>query len=130
MSLSRQTLNRLPKIKRGFIRGSTYEQMAISCGVHHRTIERDVQSWVDSGLFETWIKQEFLRLHPKAVKKDLLKAYDNICKLVGKMLTRKIETKTELKGEIKHRTDINILLQKYETIVERATNRNLQENHT
>jgi len=130
MSLSRQTLKRLPTIKLGFRTGHTYEEIATLCKVHHRTIERDVRAWVESGLFETWIKEEFIRLHPKVVKEDIVKAYDNITKLVGKMLTRKAEIKTteEIKIEEK-RVEIVGTLAEYESIIERALDRNLQENH-
>lgn len=93
MSLSRQTLKRLPTIKAGFRKGSSYEEIATLCEVHHRTIERDVQSWVQSGQFETWIRQEFIDLHGYARNEDKMEAYKEIAKLVGKMITRKIESK-------------------------------------
>lgn len=91
MSLSRQTLKRLPQIKQGFRKGDSYEQIAQSCTVHHRTIERDVQSWVESGLFEVWIKEEFVDLHNYARNANPMEAYKQIAKIVGRMVTRKIE---------------------------------------
>jgi len=102
MALSRQTLNRLPTIKKGFRSGQSYEEIASSCEVHHRTIERDVQSWVQSGLFEIWIKQEFIDLHGYARGNDPIEAYKQIAKIVAKMVTHKIERKTETTTEIKH----------------------------
>ena len=130
MSLSRQTLKRLPEIKQGFINGSSYEEIAVACSVHHRTIERDVQSWVNTGLFEVWIKEEFLRLHPKAIKKDLLKAYDNICKLVGKMITRKAEIRSReervnMKLDVK-RLEVVELFETYDKAVAAAVRRNIE----
>jgi len=102
MSVSTTTLKRLPTIKQGLIKGLTRPQIGVKCGVTEKTIRRDIQSWVESGLFETWIKEEFLRLHPQVVKEDIVKAYDNITKLVGKMITRKAEIKSEYTEKVLH----------------------------
>lgn len=107
MSLSTATLKRLPKIKHGLIKGWNREQIGAKCEVTEKTIDRDMEAWVQSGLFEVWIKEEFLRLHPKVVKEDIVEAYRNISKLVGKMITRKFEAKTEYKEEIKQELTIN-----------------------
>jgi len=123
MSLSTQTLKRLPKIKHGLIKGLNRVQIGDKCGVTEKTIDRDMQSWVQSGLFEIWIKEEFVRLHPKALKKDLMEVYKEICKLVGKTIIRKAEIKKEIKTE--RRTDIHILMERYEGIVKRAASRNM-----
>jgi len=102
MSLSTQTLKRLPKIKRGVILGLNRDQIGATCQVTEKTIDRDFIAWVDSGLFEVWIKEEFVRLHPQVCKKDLVEAYRNITKLVGKMITRRIEAKTEYTEKVLH----------------------------
>lgn len=99
MSLSTQTLKRLPKIKDGLIKGLNRTQIGQSCGVTEKTIDRDMGTWVQSGLFETWIKEEFLRLHPIILKDYPETAYREVARLVGKMLTRRMELKEEVKIE-------------------------------
>lgn len=58
-----------------------------------------MQSWVESGLFEIWLKEEFVDLHNYARDQDPIEAYRQIAKIVGKMVTRKIEAKAEYKEE-------------------------------
>ncbi len=94
MSLSRWTLHRLPKIKVGLRKGLNRDQIADLCGVTEKTIDRDMRGWVDSGLFEVWLKEEFVDLHHYARDSNPLEAYKEIARLVGKMITRKIEAKT------------------------------------
>ncbi len=104
MSLSRQTLKRLPTIKESIRKGLNRTQIGAKCGVTEKTIDRDMTKWIDSGLFEIWIKEEFLDLHHYARDNDPMEAYREIARMVGKMLTRKIEAHTveELKVEEKH----------------------------
>jgi len=103
MSLSKQTQLRMPKIKDGILRGLNYDEIAATCKLkNHRTIERDVKTWVESGEFETWLKVEFLITYPEIKAEDKVLAFQEIAKLIGKMLTRKIEAHslTELKAAI------------------------------
>ena len=95
MSLSTQILKRLPQIKYGLLHGLTYIQIGESCGVTERTIDRDVKAWVESGEFETWIKQEWVRLHNIILHEDPVEAYRQITKILGHMVTRKIEKKEQ-----------------------------------
>ena len=101
MALTQQTLRRLPHIKEGLLKGATYDTIAQNLGVGHRTIDRDIQNWVNSGNFESWIKEEWLRLHNIILHEDPTEAYRNITKLVSHMLTRKIEHHEEVYEEIK-----------------------------
>lgn len=101
MSLGTQTLKRLPKIKAGLLEGLNYTEIGTTCGVTEKTIDRDIKAFVESGQFDTWIKEEFLRLHSKVVSKDMVEAYRNIVKLVAKMITRRMEVKEETKIEEK-----------------------------
>jgi hypothetical protein len=97
MSLSKQTQLRMPKIKEGILRGLNYDEIAATCKLrNHRTIERDVKTWVESGEFETWLKVEFLTTYPEIKAEDKGLAFQEIAKLVGKMLTRKIERKEQI----------------------------------
>jgi len=82
------------------------------------------------GGFEEFLLDEFFHSYPNIKEKFPEKAFDRLCYLLGKTMTRKAEIKTTFKGEVKTETNINILLQKYEAIIERATNRNLQENNS
>lgn len=93
MSLSRWTLKRLPIIKASLRKGLNRDQIGAACGVTEKTIDRDMRAWVDSGLFETWLKEEFLDLHNYARDADPIEAYKQVAKIVGRMVTRKVEAK-------------------------------------
>lgn len=96
MTLSRQTLKRLPYIKQGIFSGLNRDQIADICKCSHKTIDRDMRGWIDSDLFEIWIKEEFIETYPDIKKEDKVLAFQEIAKLVGKMLTRKIERKEQI----------------------------------
>ena len=96
MSLSTQTLKRLPKIKEGLRKGLNREQIGQSCGVTEKTIDRDVNAWVESGLFETWLRLEFVDLHNYVRDANPIEAYKQIAKIVAKMVTRKAEIQESL----------------------------------
>jgi len=96
MSLTTQTLKRLPYIQQGIHEGLSREQIGQSCGVTEKTIDRDMNAWVESGLFEIWIKKEFVETYPDIKREDKVLAFQEIAKLVGKMLTRKIERKEQI----------------------------------
>ena len=96
MSLSTQTLKRLPAIKEGLLKGLNYTQIGGKCGVTEKTIDRDIGKWVESGEFETWIKTEFLRLHTIMIHEYPLEAYKQISKIMAKMVTRKAEIQERL----------------------------------
>lgn len=129
MSLSTQTQKRLPQIKQGLLKGLNYTQIGAKCGVTERTIDRDVKVWVSSGDFEDWIKEEWIRLHQIVVNESPIEAYKNLTKLVGNMLTRKIERKEQL--EIREKVEINIteLLANYEPALTRARESNIRQNN-
>jgi len=55
-----------------------------------------MQGWIESDLFEIWIKEEFIETYPDIKKEDKVLAFQEIAKLVAKMLTRKIESKAEI----------------------------------
>ena len=93
MSFSVQTERRLPAIRHGLLKGLTYQKIASECKVTERTINRDVKKWVQSGAFEEWIKEEWLRLHGVMLKGYPDLAYKEVSRLVGRMLTRKVESK-------------------------------------
>lgn len=95
MSLTQQTLRRLPTIKASLLTGLNYVQIGKKCGVTEKTIDRDVKSWIESGDFETWIKEEWLRLHNQIIHDSPALAYKEISRLVGRMVTRKAEIKSE-----------------------------------
>lgn len=94
MSLSTQTLKRLPTIKAGLLKGLNYTQIGNKCGVTERTIDRDIKVWLESGQFETWIKEEWIRLHNLIIHEEPVEAYRQLTKILAKMVTRKAELKT------------------------------------
>jgi hypothetical protein len=52
-----------------------------------------MNSWVESGDFETWLKTEFVALHNHVVVANPTVAYKEMARLMGKMVTRKAEIK-------------------------------------
>lgn len=95
MSLSHQTLKRLPTIKAELLKGTSHEQIGQKLGVTDKTIDRDLDAFLKSGEFETWLKAEWVHLHTIVVHEDPTEAYRNLTKLVSHMLTRKLEAHSE-----------------------------------
>lgn len=116
MSVSTTTLKRLPTIKQGLIEGLTREQIGDTCGVTEKTIRRDIQAWVESGLFETWIRIEFLRLHTNIIHEDPVEAYRQISKLVGKTLIHRVEAKQEIEHVTQPDVDWNKLTEEEKNV--------------
>jgi len=96
MSLSQHTLKRLSTIQQGLREGLSREQIGANCKVTEKTIDRDMQEWVQSGLFEVWLKTEFVTLHSYAVGANPLEAYKEVAKIVARMVTQKRELKEEI----------------------------------
>ena len=92
-----QTRKRLPTIKTSLLKGLNRDQIGEKCGVTEKTIDRDVKAWVESGDFETWIKEEFLRLHAQIIHNDPVEAYRQITKLLGRTLTQRVEAIQEIR---------------------------------
>jgi hypothetical protein len=91
MSLNTQTLQRLPKIKQGLREGLSRTQIGETCGVTEKTIDRDMQVWVQSGFFEVWLKTEFVGLYSHVVVANPVAAYKELAKIIAKMVTQKRE---------------------------------------
>ena len=129
MSLSTQTLRRLPTIKQGLLQGLNYTSIGSRCGVTEKTIDRDIKAFVDSGEFETWIKQEWARLYSVIQKEEPVEAFRNLTKLLGRMVTRKVEAHTleEIKVEEKHVSIVGTL-RDYEEAINQAASRDFQAN--
>jgi len=130
MSLSTATLSRLPTIKTGLRKGLNREQIGAKCDVTEKTIDRDMKAWVESGLFEIWIKEEFVDLHGYARDNDPIEAYKQMAKIVAKMVTHKIESKTTVKEERKISVDINATLREYEAIIRKVVDDTVPSNRT
>ena len=98
--LPKKTALRLPKIKEGLREGLNYQQIAESCGVKSsQTIDRDMKAWVESGLFEVWLKTEFVELHEYVRVANPVEAYRNISRIIGRMVTRKIDVTEDIYQE-------------------------------
>lgn len=108
MSLSTSTLKRLPTIKQSLRKGLNREQIGAKCGVTEKTIDRDMKAWVNSGLFEIWLKEEFLDLHNYARDADPITAYKEIARIVGRMVTRKIEKQVDIHEKIEEYVQIDV----------------------
>ena len=108
MSLTTQTLRRLPIIKSNLMSGRTIGQIADILRVTEKTVDRDLKAFVESGLFETWIKEEWVRLHSEVTKDNPVEAYRQVSKLLSRMVTRKAEVHSiEEVREIKITWDMN-----------------------
>ncbi len=91
MSLSVHTLKRLPQIQQGLREGLNREQIGANCKVTEKTIDRDMNDWVQSGLFEIWIKTEFVQLYYHAKESNTMETFKEIGRIVGRMVTQKRE---------------------------------------
>jgi transposase len=87
-----------PEQRRDIIRHNilnlNYTQLAQKCHCTKRTIKRDVQQWRREGGFEEFLMDEFFRSYPNIKEEFPEKAFDRLCYLLGRTLTRKIEAKT------------------------------------
>ena len=101
MSLSTQTQRRLPTIKRHLLLGQSSQQIGECLGVTEKTIDRDIRAFIESGDFELWIKEEWIRLHNIIIHDNPEEAYRNITKLVSNMLTRRFKSEEIQYEEIK-----------------------------
>lgn len=99
VTLPKQTLIRLPKIKDGLKEGLNYSQIGAACGVTERTIDRDMNVWVTSGLFEKWLITEFVQVHYHMKGANISKVYDNLSRIVARMVTQKQEITEDIYQE-------------------------------
>jgi len=102
MSLSTHTLKRLRTIKKGLLAGLSRGQIGDMCSVTEKTIDRDMMAWFESGLFEIWIKEEWLRHHLIVSKKDPVETYKQLTKLLGHTLTRKMKLEEKIDVTTRH----------------------------
>ena len=105
-----------------------YQGLAQLCGVTKRTIIRDINRWRQDGGFEESLMDEFVATYPNMKDEFPEKAFDRLCYLLGRTLTRKIEAKTEhrdVKVDVK-RLEIVQLMETYGEAVEAAVRRNIQ----
>lgn len=129
MTLSQQTLQRLPTIKAGLMKGDTTAVIGKALGVYEKTIDRDIKAFVESGEFETWIKTEWLRLHNQIIHEDPTEAYRNITKLLSRMIIQKREIKQDLTVKEEHVTTVNLTLSEYQQALDEAARLNIQSNN-
>jgi IS30 family transposase len=91
---------RREKIKELLPRGKTHAEIATTCGVSVKTIDRDVAAWKISGGMEEWLQEEFFRQYQfNKVERPTL-ALSIIANLLGKTLTHRVEARTEGKQTI------------------------------
>ena len=74
----------------------TYEELAKQCYCTKRTIVRTVNKWREDGGFEQFLLDEFFRSYPNMKEKFPDKAFDRLCYLLGKTMTRKAEIQERL----------------------------------
>jgi len=116
-------MSRLRTIQDGIFKGLNREQIAQECKVTEKTIDRDMNVWVNSGLFEVWLKKEWVQLHQIIIHENPTEAYRNLTKLVSHMLTRKVEMKEEI--SVREKVDVTILAE-YVSALDSAINKDIQ----
>ena len=120
MSLSTQTLKRLPKIKAGLLKGLNRDEIGRECGVTEKTIDRDIKAWLQTGLFEQWLREEWLRLHNIIIQHNPVEAYRQLTKLLGKTLVQRIEAYEQISLTEKVKIDVNVFSDDEKAILDRA----------
>jgi len=122
MELSTQTLKRLPTIKHSLLTGLTTQQIGDKLGVTEKTIDRDLKAFRQSGEFEAWLKEEWMRLHHIIIKQNPTEAYKQITRLIGQTITRRIEARTEIEKTVttKHEININVYNDDEKSILDKA----------
>lgn len=94
------TRKRLPLIIDGLLAGKNYEQIAHDCGLKSpKTIQRDLERWRDRGGLESFLQNEWLRMHGKVKQLDPIEAHRQLTRLLGRTLTQKVKAEVE-HGEI------------------------------
>lgn len=126
--LSQQTQIRLPKIKVGLLQRKTREQIGVNCHVSEKTIRRDIAGWVRTPDFEEWLNEAWLNEYQDVNHSEAFRA---LTMLMGKKITHKIEAKTVQRIEVdKNVSETVTLIRRYEEVITRANDRNLQQNHS
>lgn len=132
--LPKNTLIRLPKIKEGLREGLSYQQIALNCNLSEKsgekTIDRDMNKWVSSGLFEKWLIKEYVEAHYHMKVANIGKVYDNLSRIVARMVTRKTEIKEEINVREEHAISIITNLSRYDAVIEEELTRVLRANGT
>ena len=81
---------------------TNYNGLAQLCGVTKRTIIRDINQWRQDGGFEECLVDEFVTSYPNIKKVFPEKAFDRLCYLLGRTLTRKIESQETIDVTTRH----------------------------
>ena len=100
-----KTRRRMPQIIKGLLEGKTHATIGEICGVRRETISRDLKKWREAGGFDTWVEDEFFRLHGY-VKNEPISAetaYRVIAKMKEKTITNKISARYEAMGDVMYR---------------------------
>ena len=85
-----------PKQRQGIIEeglrlGLTQQQIADRCGVSRQTITRQIRRWRESGGFEEWLFDTWMRLFGRIEEEDVKLAFNNVTRLLEKFMRRRID---------------------------------------
>lgn len=119
MSLTQQTLIRLPKIKAGLLQRLSYEKIGEECGVTEKTIDRDVAAWTQTDDFLNWIRSVWLDKYRKV---DDVEAFRQATKIMIKTIIARAEARVDIREE-KHVTEeinINVFSDDEKSILDKA----------
>lgn len=120
--LPQATRERIPKIMLGLLRGKTNAEIAKTTipPVTDWTIKKDRRLWRNSGGYYEWLEGEFFRLHGDMRDEDRKTAYKEVCRLLGRFISRKIEAKVEGKFDVRPSKEIEEILRGFGGIVSKV----------
>jgi len=90
-------------------------EIAIMCGVHLRTIHRDIAKWKASGEYDEWLDRRWHYYLESDTVDDRTK-FLALTRLKEKRMIRRVEALQKIDMSVKH--DISSLLDEYENLFE------------
>jgi len=119
VTLSERDKLQIEKIKQMLLENKTHLDMSQALKIHRRTLYRKIQKWIKTEDFETWLKQAWLQKYQKV---DDVEAFKGLTRLLGYVITRKLEVKEHVEQVIIDATDDEAtILSKAVAILERKT---------
>jgi len=118
------TKARLPAIMEGLRQGKTNEEMAAELGVSKFVVAHDRLLWHRSEGYESWVFEEFHRLHAVVADTHPVTAYKEIRHLLGRLIGHKIKAEIKAQGRIKVDVEagesIENILREYEDAIDKV----------
>jgi len=129
LTLSAKDWRDIERIKPMLLEGKSQLDMSRVLHLRRETVNRKIGRWVQTEDFEVWLKTAWLDKYRNIGDE---KAFDALTKLLGKMVTRKAEIKSEHKEEITtHKIEeLNVTLEDYRDSVQKVVDRYIRQDST